>query len=488
MTTSNSAKSKAARPRRNSTQASKGNAQTQKRSVSKRPSKRHIVRWNDQLDNKLLLSIQFACSVVGIRIPWQEVAEQMGNGISEGAIVQHLAKLRKRMEDMGLEVPPPLKRGNGNSVGPTVGTRSSKRVTSHSRKVNDEWDDSSDTDEEQEQEKVAGSSPAGSSNGSENEYVACGAGFLHFPNDIASPCDTRIQPASSNGGSTPKKLVTLRIGKGPKDNDVVQTGSSTQVVQQTGYSDEPVQTSPPGAVQQDMGMVNDFHHPAIQTTPRMQVQQYNWGESNNFPPGISTEGAFEQGQHNVEAQGQIVNPNYEPLPVLTIDRNAEAAIQYVQRADATPHGGTSYNPSSFPRTHQQVHTRAFQNGEMGNNGGYHPGTFQGNPGEFGPSGMAQDMSLYSQVQNVSYGNSHAIAGIHEGPSAGMRTQPAAPEEHDSFEDPIGDSFSTMLDDMNELGDLRDMPDPGDIFASYTFDGMNDGYNPFESGKWSDYAW
>ncbi|KAK2732319.1 hypothetical protein FQN55_004261 [Onygenales sp. PD_40] len=482
MTTSSSAKSKAARPRRNSTQASKGIAHNEKR-VSKRPSKRQIVRWNDQLDNKLLLSIQFACSAVGIRIPWQEVAEQMGNGISEGAIVQHLAKLRKRMDDMGLDVPPPLKRGTGNSLGPTVGTGSSKRVTSRRRKVNDEWDDDFDTDEDQqerEQEKVAGSSPAGSSNDSENEYVACGAGFLHFPNDIESPSDSRTQPASSNGGSTPKKLVTLRIGKGPKDNTVVHTGSSTHVVQQTGYSGEPVHTSPPGAVQQDMGMVNGFHHPAIQTTPQMEAQpQYNWRESNNFPPRISAACAFEQGQHSVEVQGQIPNPNYQHLPVATMARSAEAALQYVTMADAAPHGGSSYNPNSFPRTHHQVH--AFENGEMGNNGGYHPRTFQGNPGEFGPSGMAQDMSLYNQVQNASYGNSHAIADIHEGPSAGMRTQPAAPEEHDSFEDPIGDSFNTMLDDMNELGDLRDMADPGDIFAPYTYDGMNDGYNPFESG-------
>ncbi|KAI1932379.1 hypothetical protein LOZ65_000673 [Ophidiomyces ophidiicola] len=98
-----------------------------------RPATRTIVRWNgmsqikvqayfkyneeiltmpsDDLDRQLLLSIQSACNLAGIRIPWANVAELMGEKITEGAIVQHLAKLRHRLEGEGVTVPPPLRRG-----------------------------------------------------------------------------------------------------------------------------------------------------------------------------------------------------------------------------------------------------------------------------------------------------------------------------------------------------------------------------------------
>ncbi|EEP79258.1 predicted protein [Uncinocarpus reesii 1704] len=87
-----------------------------------RPATRTIVRWNDELDRQLLLSIQSACNSAGIRIPWAQVAEIMGEKITEGAIVQHLAKLRSRMEGDGIPVPPPLRRG-----GPGTGKRTVSR-------------------------------------------------------------------------------------------------------------------------------------------------------------------------------------------------------------------------------------------------------------------------------------------------------------------------------------------------------------------------
>lgn len=55
----------------------------------------------------------------------------MGHDISDGAIVQHLAKLRVRMINAGLDVPPPLRRGGtappskiSRSIGTPKGTRS----------------------------------------------------------------------------------------------------------------------------------------------------------------------------------------------------------------------------------------------------------------------------------------------------------------------------------------------------------------------------
>lgn len=55
--------------------------------------------------------MQYACNEAGLRIPWDNVAKLMGEKFSDGAIVQHLSKLRQKMIDNNLPVPPPLKRG-----------------------------------------------------------------------------------------------------------------------------------------------------------------------------------------------------------------------------------------------------------------------------------------------------------------------------------------------------------------------------------------
>lgn len=81
----------------------------------------------DDLDKQVLLCIQYACQEEGVRIPSkptffllpalliyssvEKVATLMGPKFSAGAIVQHLAKLRTKMQEVGLEVPPPLKKG-----------------------------------------------------------------------------------------------------------------------------------------------------------------------------------------------------------------------------------------------------------------------------------------------------------------------------------------------------------------------------------------
>ncbi|KAI1615350.1 hypothetical protein EDD36DRAFT_462866 [Exophiala viscosa] len=76
-----------------------------------RPSKRVLVRWSDDLDKGVLLAVQYACAEAGIKIPWARVAQVMGPRFTEGAITQHLAKLRNLMSTTGIPVPPPLKRG-----------------------------------------------------------------------------------------------------------------------------------------------------------------------------------------------------------------------------------------------------------------------------------------------------------------------------------------------------------------------------------------
>ena len=62
-------------------------------------------------DQRCLLALQHVLSTEGIKIPWDKVGAKLGPTITEGAIVQHLAKLRNRLESEGVEVTPALQRG-----------------------------------------------------------------------------------------------------------------------------------------------------------------------------------------------------------------------------------------------------------------------------------------------------------------------------------------------------------------------------------------
>ncbi|KAK4862842.1 hypothetical protein LT330_002975 [Penicillium expansum] len=111
-----------------------------KRQVSSR-RQRTLVRWDVDTDIRLLLAIQYACNKSSIKIPWKDVAEVMGEKFTEGAIVQHLSKLRTKREEQDKPNPPPLKRaGNGHhktdasnkkeapaKAGPAPNTRNAKR-------------------------------------------------------------------------------------------------------------------------------------------------------------------------------------------------------------------------------------------------------------------------------------------------------------------------------------------------------------------------
>jgi hypothetical protein len=74
-----------------------------------------LILVTDDLDKQVLLIVQYACNEAGVRIPWDDVARMMcevtDQPVTGGAIIQHLSKLRSRMESYELGVPPPLKRG-----------------------------------------------------------------------------------------------------------------------------------------------------------------------------------------------------------------------------------------------------------------------------------------------------------------------------------------------------------------------------------------
>ena len=78
------------------------------------------------MDKKLLLAMQYQCNFAGLAVPWAEIGAIMGEGITGGAVIQHLAKLRLRMVAQNLSVPPPLRRGGAGSRISTSASSASK--------------------------------------------------------------------------------------------------------------------------------------------------------------------------------------------------------------------------------------------------------------------------------------------------------------------------------------------------------------------------
>ncbi|PYI16851.1 hypothetical protein BO86DRAFT_432141 [Aspergillus japonicus CBS 114.51] len=121
------------------------------RKSSNRPKKRVLVRWDgihpffslpstliflsshkltieENLNELLLLTVQSVCNIQSMKIPWTEVASTMGHNVTEGAIVQHLAKLRSRRVAAGKPVPPPLRRGGLGAPSKATGLPSGKNT------------------------------------------------------------------------------------------------------------------------------------------------------------------------------------------------------------------------------------------------------------------------------------------------------------------------------------------------------------------------
>ncbi|KAL9596033.1 MAG: hypothetical protein Q9179_004757 [Wetmoreana sp. 5 TL-2023] len=123
-----------------------------------RPATRTLVRWDDDKDKSLLLAIQYACNQRRAKIPWDLVAQTMGPKFSEGAIVQHLSKLRDRCNDQGIPTPPGLKKGGNNGKAaprtkddseptPSKGAAKSKKRTRSQAKHDDESEEPYDFDD-----------------------------------------------------------------------------------------------------------------------------------------------------------------------------------------------------------------------------------------------------------------------------------------------------------------------------------------------------
>ena len=176
----------------------------------------------DDMDKKLLLTIQSVCNAEGVKIPWDKVGAIMGQHISDGAVIQHLAKLRSRMVTQGLDVPPPLRRGGGTiiSTGPSGGGSSGskpspvKAAKQTSKKyqagvnfsdnddegVEYDVDKASDSEEEYEQPRSKRSK-----RGANSEYATVKSENDEFSKPTKVSGDKRKRNSSSFGVETGRK-------------------------------------------------------------------------------------------------------------------------------------------------------------------------------------------------------------------------------------------------------------------------------------------
>lgn len=99
-----------------------------------------------------------------MRLPFAAAGALVGPSVTEGAIVQHLAKLRARLLEAGESVPPLLKRGGGYGApaGPSNSSKSAKakgkstsRVARKSSKATTESDTDDDEEDEDDNIKIA---------------------------------------------------------------------------------------------------------------------------------------------------------------------------------------------------------------------------------------------------------------------------------------------------------------------------------------------
>ncbi|KAL4910307.1 hypothetical protein BDW74DRAFT_173765 [Aspergillus multicolor] len=156
-----------------------------------------------------------------VKIPWDDVAKTMGHKLSEGAIVQHLAKIRARRVQAKKEVPPPLKRGACGNYLKTARTTTtaSHKSTRASCSSDEEWLEHGASAQRKagqkrkrtraqcrEESDVEYIDVSDDDDG-DSDRVAAGASFLELPNDKHKerPLSATPQP--------PSKIVTYKCPK-----------------------------------------------------------------------------------------------------------------------------------------------------------------------------------------------------------------------------------------------------------------------------------
>ncbi|KAL3472295.1 hypothetical protein BJX99DRAFT_7303 [Aspergillus californicus] len=256
-----------------------------------------------------MLTIQSVCSAQNIKIPWGEVAKEMGHETTEGAIVQHLSKLRARRVHANKPVPKPLKRGYGGSSNRASDLPVAKRskfsetpkLENNDETSDGEWiDDTSPPakhkagsrrrkrkpqyngvpDEEYEEESVES-----------DEMLVPGASFLTLPNDaqqMEAEASPSLEPTS--------KLVTF---SGPITKRALQRFQIEQIEQleqlkkledqQAMYEDSAIFADNIHQLISATSFVEAAAMPATQTFPSGAVHNELTTHTNYPPPGPDTQ-------------------------------------------------------------------------------------------------------------------------------------------------------------------------------------------------------
>ncbi|KAL8825483.1 MAG: hypothetical protein Q9170_007771 [Blastenia crenularia] len=311
---------------------------------SARPKTRNLVRWTDDMDKKLLLTIQWACNKKGVKIPWEIVGHEMADTITESAVVQHLAKLRHRMDEEGLPVPPPLTRGGRNGKEDCKGPekrrhtyRVSKRTTKEKKIARNAKDDSGlDSDEynndsekktqtrasAKSRVKQESSSPEHSyalGNASEEHEVqryAVGDAMWDLGAKGASETKRERSVSSDQSSYQPSKVVTLKVGQkafATLESSEGKNGNASRNLAE--LSDDEASDSG-GSSGEDIGFVGDETNKGndglTQKSPSADYDDYQYfpvseldlveaKADHHFMPAGHSEAAF-QGPNNSEAQ------------------------------------------------------------------------------------------------------------------------------------------------------------------------------------------
>ncbi|KAL1999499.1 hypothetical protein VTN02DRAFT_4429 [Thermoascus thermophilus] len=277
----------------------------------------------------------------------------MGHNVSEGAIVQHLAKLRVRRVAANKDVPPPLRRG-GTGAAPKppasdavagLSTEASEKSQSKSkRKDSDEesmssaasdttWDEEYGkkrrakkntkykkakreprevdiklepvTDEESE-----GKDQQISVDDRGNDLVAIGAQFLSYPSDRNLP-SSPTSSESSVQAAKPTKVVTLRIRQGlEKFADQGVSGLRKMVSMVPRHSK--VNRSSPG-----------YSHQSVATVTPTSVQSHD--ELLGYPGFDSAVHGHHQSMDSAMSMGSAIGYG-DLLPISPIQGHGHSAV------------------------------------------------------------------------------------------------------------------------------------------------------------------
>ncbi|MCJ1244213.1 hypothetical protein MMC30_001411 [Trapelia coarctata] len=182
-----------------------------------RPTSRTLLRWDDDMDIQLLLSLQRACNRKGMKLPWDEAALFFGPTVTGGAVIQHLSKLRQKRIREDLPVPDALTRGGGG------GTRGkSQKTTSGNTKAAQKTvtPNGDDDDEDFDVDKASDSEASFGEERNKRNKREAKSSAINTKSDVSDSEDEEY-----GKGAAPK---TEKVNKNNKGKGKKQTSGSTK--------------------------------------------------------------------------------------------------------------------------------------------------------------------------------------------------------------------------------------------------------------------